>query len=412
MDLNWGKSEIKSEEKSQSLDLKYRPREFKDVLGNNSTINLIKSLIESESFPQFSIFSGPPGSGKTTTAFLVAKALKCDTYNGKGICGYCEHCKDLEEVLYETGKGNPSLGVNTFDMGLNTDEQYLNDIAISIQSGALSGKKIMIIEELQRTKKDAQESLLNTLEFIPEDVYIIVTTSEINKIIQALRTRANNFKFNYPNTVELKSKLRDVIEKEHIKITMSDIDMIIKQSNNNPRQIYKHLETVKSSGNEALEYLTELKAFDYEGYFKFFESIDTGLVDTILFIEELDSKVKFLQNLKFFIKDSIVVRYSPSTMNIKKDVRDKIIKSLAPYNENLILKILDDLTKVGYVSEADASVKLLTIANKFNESLFRTINMEDDLKPSNASLEMLEPEIEVISKTIRNTSGNINLNEL
>lgn len=410
MDLNWGKSE--SEEKSQSLDLKYRPREFKDVLGNNSTINLIKSLIESESFPQFSIFSGPPGSGKTTTAFLVAKALKCDTYNGKGICGYCEHCKDLEEVLYETGKGNPSLGVNTFDMGLNTDEQYLNDIAISIQSGALSGKKVMIIEELQRTKRDAQESLLNTLEFIPEDVYIIVTTSEINKIIQALRTRANNFKFNYPNTVELKSKLRDVIEKEHIKITMSDIDMIIKQSNNNPRQIYKHLETVKSSGNEALEYLTELKAFDYEGYFKFFESIDTGLVDTILFIEELDSKVKFLQNLKFFIKDSIVVRYSPSTMNIKKDVRDKIIKSLAPYNENLILKILDDLTKVGYVSEADASVKLLTIANKFNESLFRTINMEDDLKPSNASLEMLEPEIEVISKTIKNTSGNINLNEL
>lgn len=412
MDLNWGKSETKSEEKIQSLDLKYRPKEFKDVLGNNSTINLIKSLIESESFPQFSIFSGPPGSGKTTTAFLVAKALKCDTYNGRGICGYCEHCKDLEEVLYETGKGNPSLGVNTFDMGLNTDEQYLNDIAISIQSGAMSGKKIMIIEELQRTKKDAQESLLNTLEFIPEDVYIIVTTSEINKIIQALRTRANNFKFNYPNTVELKSKLRDVIEKEHIKITMSDIDMIIKQSNNNPRQIYKHLETVKSSGNEALEYLTELKAFDYDGYFKFFEAIDTGLVDTILFIEELDNKVKFLQNLKFFIKDSVIVRYSPSTMNIKKDVRDKIIKSLSPYNENLILKILDDLSKVGYISEADASVKLLTIANKFNESLFRTINMEDDLKPSNASLEMLEPEIEVISKTIKNTSGNINLNDL
>lgn len=410
MELEWNGSN--KDVKEQPLDLKYRPKEFRDILGNNSTISLIKSLIESDNFPQFSIFSGPPGSGKTTTAFLVAKALKCDTYNGKGICGHCEHCKDLDEVLYETGKGNPALGVNTFDMGLNTDEQYLNDIAISIQSGAMSGKKIMIIEELQRTKRDAQESLLNTLEFIPNDVYIIVTTSEINKIIQALRTRANNFKFNYPNTVELKSKLRDVVEKEGIKVLMTDLDIIINQSNNNPRQIYKYLDTVKTSGVEALEYIHELKAFDYDIYFKFFEAIDMGLLDTILFIEELDDKVKFLQNLKFFIKDSIVVRYSPGTIKIKKDIRDRMVKSLEPYSEKLILRMLDDLTKIGYVNEADSGVKLLTIANKFNESLFRTINMEDNLKPDQKTFESLEPEIKMISQAIKNTSGNIKLDDL
>lgn len=396
----------------QPYDLKYRPRRFEDLLGNTTTINYITKMLLEGKFPQFIILSGPPGCGKTTTAFLIAKALQCETYNGTGICGYCESCKNLDEVLYNTGKGDPALGVNTFDMGLNTDEEYINDIATSIQSGAFLGKKVMIIEELQKTRKDSQESLLNTLEFIPDDVYVIITTTEINKIITALRTRAVDLRFNYPSSVELKDYISKIAMKEGVKVNKEHIDILIKHFSNNPRQILKTLESVKNSGPEGLNFLREMDSFDYETYIEYFKNIQNSLIETIFFIEGLDSKVKFLQNMKYFIKDYIVMKYAPTLLGIKKDKRDKIQKALQPYEEGKLLEILDDLINVGYINEVDAGVKLLSLSNKFNQYLFRTMDMSDNLTPNSETLEELEPEIEEVAKTINNTFGTVNISNL
>lgn len=402
---------MNNEIQEKSLDLKYRPRNFDDILGNVAVVKTIKNLIETGTFNNFSVFSGPPGCGKTTMAFIVAKALQCETYNGRGICGHCPKCKAIEETLYEDGKGNPALGVNTFDMGLNTDEEYINTIALSIQSGSMVGKKVMIIEELQRTKKDSQESLLRTLEFIPDDVYVIVTTSDPNKIIQALRTRATEFKFNYPTKVELKARVKDICVEEDIKVSAENIDLILDYANNNPRQTLKLLEIVKNSGLDGIEYIKDMKAFNYEEYINFLEAIKTSLMDTIIYIENLDSKLKFYNNLKYYFKDYLVLTYAPSVLGLKKDLRDKIKKSLSDFKYDVVMEILEYLSDTGYIREEEAGVRLLVVANKLNKSIFKGSTLPDRLTPDEINTEV-ENVIEELDIKIKNTAGNINISDL
>lgn len=296
-------------------------------------------------------------------------------------------------------------------MGLNTDEEYINTIALSIQSGSMVGKKVMIIEELQRTKKDSQESLLRTLEFIPDDVYVIVTTSDPNKIIQALRTRATEFKFNYPTKVELKARVKDICVEEDIKVSAENIDLILDYANNNPRQTLKLLEIVKNSGLDGIEYIKDMKAFNYEEYINFLEAIKTSLMDTIIYIENLDSKLKFYNNLKYYFKDYLVLTYAPSVLGLKKDLRDKIKKSLSDFKYDVVMEILEYLSDTGYIREEEAGVRLLVVANKLNKSIFKGSTLPDRLTPDEINTEV-ENVIEELDIKIKNTAGNINISDL
>lgn len=364
-------------DRETAFDLKYRVRDLDEIQGNKATIDFIKGLLRENKFPNFTILTGPPGSGKTTVAFQLAKILQCQDRIGYTACGICDSCVGLEETLYTTGAGHAGLDVYTFDMGLNTEVEYITNIAHSISNGTIGGKKIMIIEELQRTRKDSQDTLLRTLEFIPEDTYVIVTTSEPNKIAQAIITRATAFNFSYPSVAELNEYMKTIVDEEGIKITREDLNRLIGLQKQNPRMILKALFNIKNSGSTGIEYLISMKAEEMSKYLTYLKLFGEGATDLFIFIDSIENKPEFVHGLKYFIKDLIKSLYVP--ISLPKEMKKDVKKVLMSVGSERLYNMLGSLTDVGYIQEEEAEVILIMLAYNNSRTVQTTIKVEDSI---------------------------------
>lgn len=400
--------QYKEYEAGASFDLKYRIRDLDGILGNKATVQFVDDLLRSNDFPKFTMLTGPPGSGKTTTAFIIARTLKCINGKGRVACGTCESCVGVEETLYTDGKGNSSLGIHTFDMGLNSDVEYVNNIAHSIQSGSAMGRKIMIIEELQRTKKDTQDTLLRSLEFIPDDVYVIVTTSEPYKIASAIKTRAIEIQFTYPDTSTLQEYMTEVVLAEEVRISKGELRELITHHNQNPRMILKSLSNIKASGRSGIDYLITLKSEENQKFLNYFQSVENGIISTIEFIDGLDGKAVFLHQMKYFIKDAIKMRYIVTTTDTK--YRKSVLDTIGKYTDDELYQILDILTNIKYMTDNDAEVTLMTLAYKLNKMIYHEITQPDPVQQVHHTA--AQREVELISETLKMSTGTVSVSDL
>lgn len=392
-----------------NFDLKYRPKSLEEIVGNRTTVEYLGNLLKGK-FPGFTIFTGPPGSGKTTAAFITAMSLLCENQiNGKA-CGMCETCKLLKEELYVKGNTSPVSGLYMFDMGPNTNQEYVNNISRNIGTKSVRGKKIILLEELQSVRKEYQQSLLRTLEFIPEDVHVIVTTSEPYKILDALQSRAIEVRFSYPTTKETTELIRSIAEKENIAIKVNDIKSLISFHEGNPRKILKSLETIKQAGTVGIELITNPKKEERLMIDNFFNSIDKGMEEFVGFIDDLDDKVKFILSLKYFFKDMIKSTYV-GIEGISKEEVEIFKRASARFDNDEIYRILEKLTNLPYLSEEDAEVIIILLGQSFSSKIeYEAVNTNPmEIK---ASVEDVMGKIENITESMKATSGVIDLNEL
>lgn len=356
---------------NETLDIKYRPRNF-DELIQSQTVKDIRYLVEQKTLPQFLIFHGNPGTGKSSLAFVIAKALQCEESNPP--CGNCEECERIESTLFKEGKGDPSTGIYTFDMGLKSNEEYISEIAEAIQSGTLfTDNKVIIIEELQKTDKSSQDMLLRTLEFIPEGVYVIVTCSSIRRINQAIRSRAKSYIMTYPTKEELFAYLYPIVEKEGLSrlINKQTLKMIIENGKCQTRNILKDLSTVTpETPPSRIATLFNTESYSEKGYFDYFKAAEGNIVDIVLFIDGLKEPLDFLNNFKYFVGSLIKYEVVKSGINHKDAKEFKAIHTKFPRVFKFTL--LDDLLKLGYIqNDEEAKLHLLNMAYKLNDRLYR-----------------------------------------
>ena len=366
---------------SISLDLKYRPSNLDEVLGNKKPIKLLNSYLINQKLPKVMIFKGPPGSGKTSTAYAVTKTLICEGTEGTFICGQCDACQTIDRVLYREGKGIPSMGVFTFDMGERRDEEYLQEIAQTIKSTSLLGKRrVILIDELQRTNIKSQDTLLVPLEYVPENTYVIIMTSNIKSIAEAIRSRSTEINFSYPEHSEILKKAQEVAKEEGIRISKEDLSNICTISENNPRKVMKILDTMKSSLEAGMEYLQD-DTDKNKKYIEYFTVIKQGLLPLLDFIEELNNKAVFLQGIKYFIKDSIKLRYR-AVNGVKKEYREEVLAVLSQYTDSDLYNLLETLVKIDYINENDAEIYLMVLASNLNKLIKIEANKEEDISVS------------------------------
>lgn len=391
-----------------SFDLKYRPRTLDAMVGNDSVKLLMKSLLP-DNFPKFSIFTGYTGSGKTTAAFIIAMILLCEEKGDKP-CFNCNTCKRLLQDLYQNGKSSGSLGLFMYDMGLNNEQEYINDIARGISMRPIKGNKVIILEELQRVKKDYQDALLRALEFIPENTYVIITTSEPYKLANALKSRATEFKFTYPTTQELSEYINKIAFNENILIKKSEIKSLISYYNNNPRQILKGLETVNDSDGTGLNIIVTDKREDRLKCFKYFSVIYEGMEALLDFIDGLNNKSDFVRSLKYTLKDTVRSRYKPIT-NITAEERDGFKNLNQTLSDTQIFELIDYLSNLNYINEEDAEVILLIISYKLSTKIQvdATTNQTYSVEQKGEDLSM---DISNIISTISFDKNVVNLDDL
>jgi len=194
----------------QSLYRKYRPQRFAELVGQAHVVAALRNAVRDERVGHAYLFSGPRGTGKTTTARLLAKALNCSNRGDDGDpCGVCENCVAIAE--------GSSLDVIEVDAASKSRVEEMRDLLERVAYlSAGGGKKVYILDEVHMLSASAEAALLKTLEESPEHVVFVLATTDPLKVAPTIRSRTQHYVFGLYSAEELEAHLTDVCAKEGI----------------------------------------------------------------------------------------------------------------------------------------------------------------------------------------------------
>ncbi len=202
---------------------KYRPQTLEALVGQEHIKKTLTSAIKLGKISHAYLFTGPRGTGKTSTARILAKSLNCK--NGPTIhpCGECESCKDITNSI--------PLDVIEIDAASNRKVEDAQNILEKIQYVPVNGKyKIYIIDEVHMLSTHAFNALLKTLEEPPENVIFILATTEVHKVLDTIKSRCQRYDFRRITTSDIVKHLRYIADQEKIKISDDALFAIAKNS--------------------------------------------------------------------------------------------------------------------------------------------------------------------------------------
>lgn len=203
-----------------SLYSKYRPQNFANLVGQDHIRLTLLHEIQQGTLTHAYLFTGPRGTGKTSTARLIAKALNCQKKNDEGEpCDTCDFCKSIVE--------GSLIDVIEIDAASNRGIDEIRDLKEKIKFAPTRAKtKVYIIDEVHMLTKEAFNALLKTLEEPPENVYFILCTTEIHKIPETIISRCQRFDFKRIDVRTIMTRLNYITQMEKIEAEDAAIELI------------------------------------------------------------------------------------------------------------------------------------------------------------------------------------------
>ena len=401
------------------LALKYRPKIFKDLIGQEIIAETIYNSIKHDRSANAYLFTGIRGVGKTTIARIVAKSLNCL----KGIDNLCS--EDLCENCNAISNSN-HIDVLEMDAASKTGVDDVRDLIEFSRYGPTSSKyKIFIIDEVHMLSKQAFNALLKTLEEPPEYLKFIFATTEIKKIPVTVISRCQRFDLSRVNSNDLFKFIKDVKNKENGNINDEALKLIVKISEGSVRDALSLLDRALISKNEKKElnlkdaqkifgyfdksYLISLFKFLLEGNEK--EAINTY---RLIYSQGVDPKVflnDFLEIL-YYIKNISFIKLDGTNFSLNDEEFKEIeLISKETDPETLLLfwqftiKSLDELD---IVANQNLSIEMFLIRLLYikEQKIYNTIkssdlNLEKNLSSTNNS-EKIKFNIDDENKEIKN----------
>ena len=234
----------------------YRPSTFDEVAGQEHIVRTLKNALATGKLAHAYLFAGPRGTGKTTMAKLLAKALNCD----EGIGHQCNECKNCKAIIDGT---HPD--VLELDAASNNGVDEIRDLIDKVKYGTILGRyKVYIIDEVHMLSTGAFNALLKTLEEPPEHVIFILATTEPHKILPTILSRCQRYDFTKLSDKDIKNRLKDVLEKEGVTYNEEAIDIIISLADGGMRDALSILDQVLAYSQNKLEVQDILDIFALE----------------------------------------------------------------------------------------------------------------------------------------------------
>ena len=210
-------------EKYIPLYRKYRPQKLEQVVGQEHIKKALKNAIELNKISHAYLFTGPRGTGKTSTARIFAKSLNCKEGPTISPCGVCENCVDITN--------STPMDVIEIDAASNRKVEDAQNILEKVMYAPVNSRyKIYIIDEVHMLSTTAFNALLKTLEEPPKNVIFILATTEVHKVLDTIKSRCQRFDFKRITTDDIVKHLRYISDNEKINITDDALFTIAKNS--------------------------------------------------------------------------------------------------------------------------------------------------------------------------------------
>ena len=354
---------------SKVLALKYRPKTFKDLIGQEVVAQTIFNSIKNDRSANAYLFTGIRGVGKTTIARIVAKSLNC--LNGVDkLCSEkkCENCEAISNSNH--------IDVLEMDAASKTGVDDVRDLIEFSRYGPTTAKyKIFIIDEVHMLSKQAFNALLKTLEEPPEYLKFIFATTEIKKIPVTVVSRCQRFDLSRINSLDLFNFIKEVKNKEKGKISDEALKLIVKISEGSVRDALSLLDRALLNQNEK----TELELQSAQKIFGYFDK--SYLINLFKSIFKGDEKkvIEIYQTIynqgvepKIFLNDFLEILYYI-----------KNISSIKLYGNNFSLND-EDFREIEIISNNTSSEILLL----FWQFTIKTLGELDIVSNQNISMEM------------------------
>ena len=400
----------------QALYRKYRPKQFEDVSGQNIIIKTLENSVINDKISHAYLFTGPRGTGKTSTAKIFAKIVNCKNLNNATPCNECDSCVQFNN--------NQNIDIIEIDAASNNGVDEIRELREKVNLVPNIGKyKVYIIDEVHMLTTAAFNALLKTLEEPPKHIIFILATTEPHKIPTTILSRCQRFDFKKISVDSILKRLAYICEKENISITDDAIKLIANLSDGGMRDSINLLDQLTSYTSDKI---TIQDVHDIYGtitneeIFNFFKYIiNDDMINVFNLINSYESSGKNLSKIVEliieFLRNTLIYIYSSSYFENEdeKQMYNEVCTKISEEQIYVIIEILLDIVKN---SKNTVNTKLLfeLAVIKIFEKLNLGNNIENIAYNDNINLveeKKIETNIE-FKKNIKNSYESDKNNEL
>ncbi len=335
-----------------------RPEVFEDIIGQKHIVKILKNQLKTGTVSQAYLFAGTHGTGKTSTARILAKAVNC-TGGGESIpCGHCENCEAIREGRF--------VDCIELDAASNNGVDDLRAIVDMVKYPPSIGKyKVYIIDEVHMLSQAAENAFLKTLEEPPEHAIFILATTDPQKVRATIRSRCMELNFRRVTEEDLASGMKRICDKRNIEITEDALSTIAARAGGSVRDALSILEQCIAAGDARLDRSLVLEYTGAAG-----EDFYLALTDAVLsgdpgkaliYIDEIIKRGKdarqILKDWNVHLRDLMVAKYvaKPEKIMAMSQENAARIKSQAGKTDAIFIesaiRLISEYINMGRYSE-------------------------------------------------------------